>query len=76
MIEVFTRLGRLIKVKNTKTKAFSNESDTYQAVLVKDSRGDVKCLMFTESELAKAEIRGLKNSEDQPKRSLISILLD
>ena len=71
-----TRLGKLLKVKNTKQKAFSNENDNYKAVLVKTECGKVKCLMFTEGELSKAEARGEKNIEDQPKQSFWSKLLD
>jgi hypothetical protein len=72
-----TRIGRVVRVKNTKTKAFSHESDTYLAVWVKDADGvNARCLLFTDSEISKAEIRGYKNEEDQPKRSWISKLLD
>lgn len=71
-----TRIGRLVKVKNTKQKPFSNENDTYEAVLVKTKCGNVKCLMFTEAELIKAEARGEKNTEDQPTQSWISKLID
>lgn len=71
-----TRIGRLLTVKNQKTKSFSNENDSYKAVLVKTECGKVKCLMFTEGELSKAEARGEKNIEDQPKQSWISKLLD
>lgn len=74
-VQHFTRLGRLIRVQNQKTKNFSNENDTYIAVLVKGN-GKVKCLMFTDAELAKAEQRAAKNVEDQPLQSLISEILD
>lgn len=74
-MEIFTRLGRLVRVKNTKTKSFSHESDHYVSVWVKDK--DVpKCLLFTQSEIDKAEYRASRNSEDLTKRSLISKLLD
>lgn len=75
MPEVFTRLGRLIRVKNKKLKTFSNENEEYITVLVKKGSGEL-CLMFTDSELAKAVSRAEKNKEDQPKRSWISKLLD
>lgn len=74
-LQIFTRLGRLIKVKNTKTKAFSNENEYYIAVWVKE-KGKSKCLIFTESEIIKAEFRAYKNIEDQTKRSWISKLID
>jgi len=73
---MLTRLGKLLTVKNTKQKSFSNENDNYKAVLVKTECGKVKCLMFTDAELIKAEARGEKNIEDQPKQSWISKLID
>jgi len=73
---MFTRIGRLLKIKNTKQKSFSNENDTYKTVLVKTDEGKVKCLMFTESEITKAEFRADKNVEDQPKQSWISKIID
>lgn len=73
---MFTRLGRLLTVKNQKTKSFSNENDSYKTVLIKTECGKVKCLMFTEGEFSKAEARGEKNIEDQPKQSCWSKLLD
>ena len=73
---MLTRLGKLVKIKNTKTKNFSNENDSYHAVLVKTSTGVVKCLMFTDVELVKAEARGDKNTEDSLEQSWISKLLD
>lgn len=74
-IEIFTRIGRLVRVKNQKTKSFSNENEEYIAVLVK-SAGEVKALLFTDAELSKATARAEKNKEDQPKQSWISKILD
>jgi hypothetical protein len=73
--EIFTRIGRVIRVKNKKATNFTNENDTYLTVLVKVD-GKVKTLMFTDAELAKGEARAEKNKEDQVKQSLISKLLD
>jgi hypothetical protein len=73
---MLTRLGRLLTIKNQKIKSFSNENDSYKAVLVKTECGKVKCLMFTEIELSKAEARAAKNTEDQPKQGFWSKLLD
>jgi hypothetical protein len=70
------RIGRLLTIKNQKTKSFSNENESYKAVLVKTECGKVKCLMFTENELLKAETRGNKNTEDSLQQSWISKLLD
>jgi hypothetical protein len=73
---MLTRIGRLLTVKNTKTKSFSNENDTYRTILVKTECGKVKCLMFTDVELNKAESRASRNVEDQPEQSFWSKLLD
>lgn len=73
--EIFTRIGKVIRIKNQKTKTFSNENEEYVTVLVK-SGSSVKCLMFTDAELSKALARAEKNKEDQPKQSLISKILD
>ncbi len=73
--ETFTRLGRLIRIKNKKSTTFTNENDTYLTVLVKQN-GKVKALMFTDVELLKAELRAEKNKEDQLKQSLISQIID
>jgi hypothetical protein len=73
--EIFTRIGRVIRIKNKKATNFTNENDTYLTVLVKVD-GKVKTLMFTDAELAKGETRAEKNKEDQVKQSLISKLLD
>lgn len=74
-LKIFTRLGKLIKVRNTKTKSFSHENEYYVAVWVKEG-DEVKCLMFTEAEVVKAQFRGEKNVEDQTQRSWISKLID
>jgi hypothetical protein len=73
---MFTRIGRLLTVKNTKAKSFSNENDSYKTVLVKTESGSVKCLMFTDVELNKAEASADKNVEDQPEQNFWSKLLD
>ena len=76
-MEVFTRLGRLLRVKNTKTKSFTHESDSYIAVWVSDWDGKNKrCILFTDAEIARAEGRGQRNPEDLTERSWISKLLD
>lgn len=73
--EIFTRVGRLLRIKNQKATNFTNENDSYLTVLVKTAEG-VKCLMFTDAEVAKALARAEKNKEDQPKQSWISKILD
>lgn len=73
---MLTRIGKLLTIKNQKTKSFSHENDSYKAILVKTECGKTKCLMFTDAELVKAEARADKNIEDQPKQSWISKLID
>ena len=74
---MFTRLGRLVRVKNTKTKAFAHESDSYISVWISDIDGQNKrCILFTDAEVARAEHRAQKNNEDLTERSWISKLLD
>ena len=73
---MFTRIGKLLTIKNQKPKTFSHENDSYKAVLVKTECGKVKCLMFTDVELNRAELRAAKNTEDQPTQSWISKLID
>lgn len=76
-MEILTRLGRLLRVKNTKTKSFSHESDSYIAVWVSDWDGQNKrCILFTDAEIARAESRAQRNAEDLTERSWISKLLD
>jgi hypothetical protein len=83
-MEIFTRIGRLVRVKNTQPKdvshpvrAFANENSTYISVWVKDADGvNPRCLLFTDVEIHRAEARSLKNKEDHTRRSLISKLLD
>jgi hypothetical protein len=72
-----TRLGRLVKVKNTKKVNYPNVNDAYFAIWVKDAAGkNPKCLLFTEADLAKAELRAQKNPEDLTERSLYSLMVD
>jgi hypothetical protein len=73
---MLTRIGKLLTIKNSKSKTFTNENDTYKTVLIKTECGHVRCLMFTDVELNKAEARADKNIEDQPKQSFWSKLLD
>jgi len=73
--ETFTRIGKVIRIKNKKATNFTNENDSYLTVLVKVN-GKVKSLMLTDVEFAKAESRAEKNKEDQVKQSWISKILD
>jgi hypothetical protein len=76
-MSVLTRLGKLIRVTNTKTKSFSHESDSYIAVWVKEEDGsNPRCLLFTDNELTRAEGRANRNAEDLTGRSWVSKLID
>jgi len=76
-MKILTRIGKLVRVQNTKTKAFAHESDSYNAVWVKDADGcNPRCLLFTDNELSRAEGRAARNPEDLTERSWISKLID
>jgi hypothetical protein len=76
-MKLFTRIGRLLRVTNTKTKSFSHESDSYIAVWVKEADGcNPRCLLFTDNEISRAEGRANRNAEDLTERSWISKLID
>lgn len=75
-MDEYTRLGRLISVKNTNKKGYNGERDSFIAVWVKDKRGISQCILLTEGEVARGIIRAEKNPEDLTKRSWISEILD
>lgn len=75
-MEEYTRLGRLISVKNTNKKGHTGERDSFVAVWVKNARGVAQCILLTEGEIARGMMRAEKNPEDLTKRSWISELLD
>jgi hypothetical protein len=72
-----TRVGRLVKIKNLKRNNFSTEKESYIAVIVKDEDGsNEKCLLFTDAEMHKAELRAIRNPEDNIGKTFISSLID
>ena len=75
-MEVYTRLGRLVSVKNTNKKGHTGEKESFIAVWVKNARGISQCILLTEAELQRGVSRADKNPEDLTKRSWISELLD
>lgn len=75
-MEVYTRLGRLVSVKNTNKKGHTGEKESFIAVWVKNARGISQCILLTEAELQRGVMRADKNPEDLTKRSWISELLD
>jgi hypothetical protein len=67
--------GRLISVEN-KNKSFG-ASPYYIAVQVEDFDGsNERCLLFTETEIAKAEYRASRNPEDLTKKGFLTDLFD
>ncbi len=67
--------GRLISVDNSERKFGS--ANNYIAIQVEDSNGkNERCLLFTNDEIAKAEIRASKNPEDLTKKGFLTNLLD
>ena len=76
-MSVLTRLGRILRVTNNKTKSFSHESDSYLAVWLKDGDGEnPRCFLFTDTELHRAETRAKKNPDDLTGRNWISKMID
>jgi hypothetical protein len=73
--EVRVKAGRLIRVWNTLKK--KNENKGYVSVWVEDADGkNERCLLFTEKEIAKAELRASKNVEDLTKKGCITDFID
>jgi hypothetical protein len=70
-------MGRLIRVWNTKRKAFSNAKKWYYAVQIEDADGtNERCLLFTEKEIKRAEYRAKRNPEDLPDKSWWTDIID
>ena len=67
--------GRLVRVYNTEKK--KNENNGYVSVWVEDANGkNERCLLFTEKEIQRAELRSTKNIEDLTEKNLLTDLLD
>lgn len=73
--KVKVKPGRLIRVYNTEKK--KKENDGYVSIWVEDADGkNERCLLFTEKEIERAEIRSQKNLEDLTKKDFFTDLLD
>jgi hypothetical protein len=73
--QVKVKAGRLIRVWNTLRK--KNENKGYVAVWVEDANGtNERCLLFTDREILRAEVRASKNAEDLTKKDFITNLVD
>jgi hypothetical protein len=73
--QVRVKAGRLIRVWNTLKKR--NENKGYVSVWVEDADGkNERCLLFTEKDIARAELRASKNVEDLTKKGCITDFID
>jgi len=73
--QVKVKAGRLIKVWNTLKK--KNENKGYVSVWVEDADGtNERCLLFTEKEIQRAELRASKNIEDLTNKNFLTNLVD
>ena len=73
--QVRVKAGRLIKVWNTLKK--KNENKGYVSVWVEDADGtNERCLLFTEKEIQRAELRASKNIEDLTDKNFLTNLVD
>jgi len=73
--QVKVKAGRLIRVWNTLKK--KNENNGYVSVWVEDANGkNERCLLFTEKEIARAELRASKNVEDLTEKGCITDFID
>ena len=69
--------GRLYLVPNTLRKKFSNANMQYYAIWVEDDNGENdRCVLFTENQIKRAEVRAAKNPEDVPDKNFIIDLVD
>jgi hypothetical protein len=72
---VRVKAGRLVRVWNTLRK--KNEKKGYVSVWVEDADGsNERCLLFTEKELERAELRASKNLEDLTHKDFLTDLID
>ncbi len=73
--KVKVKPGRLIRVYNTEKK--KNENDGYVSVWVEDANGkNERCLLFTEKEIERSELRSQRNIEDLTNKNFLTDLLD
>lgn len=73
--KVKVKMGRLIRVWNTKKKSAANK--IYVAVQVEDANGkNERCLLFTEYEIKRAKDRAKKNLEDLTKKEFFTDFVD
>jgi hypothetical protein len=73
--QVRVKAGRLIRVWNTLKK--KNENKGYVSVWVEDADGtNERCLLFTEKEILRAELRASKNLEDLTDKNFLTDLVD
>ena len=75
--DVTVKAGRIIRVWNKNRPRFSNADKMYFSVWVEDADGgNERCLLLTDSELARAEYRASRNKEDLTKKDFFTNFLD
>jgi hypothetical protein len=75
--KVKVKMGRLIRVKNTKRPKFSNANTEYTAVKVEDAGGDNERVWFlTDKDMEMLDHRSERNREDWIKTDFWTDLLD
>jgi len=62
--------GKIYRIKNQEKKGAAN--DHYNMIVVEDSSGKLEELLFTDSDVLKANIRAKRNKEDIPKYRIIN----
>ena len=62
--------GKIYRIKNQEKKGAAN--DHYNMIVVEDSSGKLEELLFTDSDVLKANIRAKRNKEDIPKYRIIT----
>jgi hypothetical protein len=66
----YIQVGKIYRVKNQEKKGAAN--DHYDMIVVEDSAGSLEELLFTDSDILKANIRAKKNKEDIPSYRVIN----
>ena len=75
--KVSIKMGRMVRVENTRRPKFSNAKRQYIAIQVEDSDGsNERCLLFTTKEIQAAEFRASRNTEDLTDKSFFTDILD
>jgi len=75
--KVSIKMGRLVRVENTRKPKFSNAKRLYVAIQVEDpDGGNERCLLFTQNDIKAAEYRASRNTEDLTDKGFFTDILD